>query len=157
MVLSSDTSSTTTNLTNRVGTCGPIGGLTERDAGCCILASVRYTGNLILRYPASSVTWSVRPRACKTGMPTEEDAAPVHRAAYSSESFEKVSVNQQRIIEGQGPRMKKPGGGLAATLGELLIEPRSRLCSRPKLLFLPKPALLPRPSDRCDKERSERG
>lgn len=90
-------------------------------------------------------------------MPTEEVDEPVQMAAYRRESLVKVSVNQQRMIEGHGPRTKKPGGGLAETLGELLIDPNRRLDSRPKLLVRPKPAVLPRPSDRCDRDLSERG
>lgn len=81
----------------------------------------------------------------------------MHRAAYNKESLEKVSVNQQRMIDGQGPSTKNPGGGLAVTRGELWIDPRRRLCSSPKLLVRPNPALLPFPSDRCDRERSDRG
>ena len=90
-------------------------------------------------------------------METVEDAEPVQITAYRSESFVKVSVSQQRMIEGQGPRTKKPGGGLPDTRGELWMEPSSRLCSRPKLFVLPKPAVLPRPSERCDSDLSDSG
>ena len=81
-------------------------------------------------------------------MPIDEAEDPVQTAAYRSESFVKVSVSQHRMTDGQGPRTKKPGGGFPETLGELWIEPSRRLDSKPKLLVLPNPALLPRPSDR---------
>jgi hypothetical protein len=83
---------------------------------------------------------------------------PVQSAAYSNDSFEKLLVSQHLTTAGNGPRTKKPGGGLPETLGELCIELSRRLCSIPKLFVRnPNPAVLPLPSERCDRDRSDNG
>ena len=87
----------------------------------------------------------------------EEAAEPVQMAAYKSDSLEKVSVSQQRMMDGHGPSTKNPGGGFPETFGELWIEPSNRLDSSPKLFVRPNPAVLVRPSERCDKDRSDIG
>ena len=87
-----------------------------------------------------------------------EEQEPVQTVAYKSESLENVSVSQHLMMEGQGPRTKKPGGGLPETRGELLIDDNRRLDSSPKLFVRGgRPIDEPRPSDRCERDLSDIG
>ncbi len=82
---------------------------------------------------------------------------PVQTAAYNSELFEKFVLSQQRIIEGTGPRMKRPGGGPVAGTNGGTVADKGRDSST-KLLaraeWVDCPAELCLPSDLCDDERS---
>ena len=82
---------------------------------------------------------------------------PVHTAAYSRASFEKLSSNQHLMIDGSGPRSSKPGGGpilpglsMAGDLGS-----KAKLFRRVE--YAECPAELCRPSDLWEEERSTMG
>lgn len=140
--------SSTRNFVLTVGTDGD--GLADRELGTLILASVKYTSRRTFLNPFSSNIAPSRPMCWSRGIVIEETADPVQMAAYNSVSFVKVSVSQQRIMAGHGPSTNSPGGGWPEALGELCIDPRSRLFSKPKLFALPKPTVLLRPSDLCE-------
>ena len=84
-----------------------------------------------------------------------EEYDPLQIAAYSKESLEKCVVIQHLMIQGTGPNMKRPGGGVMVVA---VVEPSARAASNPRLNVrcdCPDELLLP--SDRCENERSVSG
>ena len=47
---------------------------------------------------------------------------PVQTAAYSKDSLEYLVSSQQRIMDGAGPKMNRPGGGPKGTKGATVAE-----------------------------------
>lgn len=84
---------------------------------------------------------------------------PVHTAAYSSESLEKFVSSQHRMMEGTGPRMKRPGGGpidgtKGGTVADKGRDSNMKLLARTECIDCPAELCLP--SDLCEEDRSVR-
>jgi len=83
-------------------------------------------------FPSCAIC-SSNPSFSIIGKPRKDEYEPEQTAAYSKESFEKLAVNQQRMIQGRGPSRKSPGGGTVMFEGEPLADGINLLPSIPRL------------------------